>query len=106
MAYVTERIRPGLVFAAHAFGRLSKGFIRTYRKGIYDNLLITKPAFDPVSHAHGYENTFVTIEIGLFLSASLHGLHVPFLSLSDNTLVFTVDRKLFTHYMPATTTSS
>ncbi len=61
-AYVTERIKQGLVFAAHAFGRLSKGFIRTYRKGIYDNLLITKPAFDPISHAHGYENTFVTIE--------------------------------------------
>ncbi len=61
-AYVTERIRPGLIFAAHAFGRLTKGFIRTYRKGIYDNLLIDKPAFDPVSHAHGYENTFVSIE--------------------------------------------
>ncbi len=61
-AYVTERIRKGLVFTAHAFGRLSKGFIRTYRKGIYDNLLITNPAFDPISHAHGYENTFVKIE--------------------------------------------
>ncbi len=61
-AYVTERIKPGLVFTAHAFGRLSKGFIRTYRKGIYDNLLINDPAFDPISHTHGYENTFVSIE--------------------------------------------
>ncbi len=61
-AYVTERIREGIIFAAHGFGRLSKGFIRTYRKGIYDNLLMDKPAFDPISHAHGYENTFVSIE--------------------------------------------
>ncbi len=61
-AYVTERIRPGIVFASHGFGRLSKGFIRSYRKGVYDNLLMNKPTFDPISHAHGYENTFVTIE--------------------------------------------
>ncbi len=61
-AYVTERIYPGLIFAAHGFGRLTKGFIRTYRKGIYDNLLMDKPTFDPISHAHGYENTFVTVE--------------------------------------------
>jgi len=61
-AYVTERIRPGIVFVAHGFGRLSKALVRVYRKGVYDNLLIQKPAFDPISHAHGYENTFVKIK--------------------------------------------
>ncbi len=62
IAYVTQRIRRGIVFAAHGFGRLSKGLHRTYRKGVFDNLLIQKPAFDPISHSQGYENTFVKIE--------------------------------------------
>ncbi len=54
-AYVTERIRPGLVFAAHGWGRLSKWLHRVYRKGLLDNILITKPAMDPVSHSQAYE---------------------------------------------------
>ncbi len=61
-AYVTERIRPGIVFAAHGWGRLSKWMHRVYKKGIFDNEFITKPAFDPISHQHGYERyTFVKI---------------------------------------------
>ena len=54
-AYVTERIRPGIVFAAHGWGRLSKWLHRVYKKGIFDNMFDTKPAFDPISHQHGFE---------------------------------------------------
>ncbi len=54
-AYVTERIRPGIVFSAHAWGRLTPHMHRVYKKGIFDNMFFTKPAFDPISHQHGFD---------------------------------------------------
>jgi len=61
-AYVTERIRPGIVFAAHGWGRLTPHMSRVYKKGIFDNMFVRKLAFDPISHQNGFDRySFVKV---------------------------------------------
>lgn len=59
-AYVTEKIRPDVVFYAHGFGRLSPQLSHVYKKGASQSEIL-EDYIEPISGNAAMHETFVTV---------------------------------------------
>ncbi len=58
---VTEGIRKDTIFTAHGYGTKNPAMTNAVNKGFDDQALITNPAVDPETGAHGMRTSFVRI---------------------------------------------